>query len=723
MNSRSNFTQNNFITTSLLLIGALASAALLFSLAASGAISTYAGLLLGSVAFVAVRFDRASVLFFLLLLPLFGNRPGSDQAAVLLMIAAIWQLVTLPRILTRLARNHYTPTLWRLCTFYVLVSAASLLAIPLQDWWHEALSQTPAFRDTSAWTSYVVSAFRVTEEKLLYGLLSVYWTIAAWQLGLYIFLAQRSTRLSSSHAWSSIQASLVVALIAGLLDYYQVIDLRALRALDAVVNPEDTQFRLQSWFGHSGWFAEFITLAAPSALVWLTLRASMWVRLAAMLIVLVVGELVLILTFQRGGWLAYPITLIFVWAAVYASHRVSKGDITFLGALRTSIGKIAVTLPLTLIVSAGAIWLLTQLNQSGAAKQASLDKYLSRAGDITRTSDRTDFMRAGFMLGMQSPILGGGSELFAYQYRREFRNSSGAFHGKIDLPLHGSAHNVYAQTFAGKGFAGLFALLAVLLSLTVASTRAALSTTDRETSERACLLAGAASGVAFLIYGNVQELFYIQPLQFLFFAIIGTTSALLPVAKPGRLVDRLIAKPAPLLVLLCMLQLTWNYAWPGYVKDRAQAWEQFGCFASEQDGSESFRWCGPRAQILVGPEVSELLIEAAPFVGDRRERVLQISQKGKVLASEVLRPGARRSISLTRTSSENSLLRLNLGGCYIPARDSPVTKVPTQRIPKNESALERTLRMEPSSLLAKISPSSGDRRCLAFRIWNSSGLK
>ena len=159
--------------------------------------------------------------------------------------------------------------------------------------------------------------------------------------------------------------------------------------------------------------------------------------------------------------------------------------------------------------------------------QFGMDQYTDRFKDISKASDRSEFIRAGFALGVLNPILGQGSESFAIQYRREYRNQDGMYFGQIDLPLHGTAHNLYAQTFAGKGALGLLSLLVIMFVAVKRGCKFVFSYNSKNSrNDQVIALASICSILACFIYGFVQELFYVQSLQYTFFAVSGILAGL-----------------------------------------------------------------------------------------------------------------------------------------------------------------------------------------------------
>jgi O-antigen ligase len=701
-------------------------------------------IILGLIAGGFLWAERRAWMLLIVLMPLFGNRPASDQAAMLLVVSCTVQLVIAPRIWRMLPETPlHQSLLWSLVTLYAAVSCLSLSGIPLADWLAQARAQVPALSEIEVVAFQIAAATRAPENQLWYGVLSVQWTLLAWTVALRLFQLIHRAGMSAGQFWATVQCSLLLSLTAGLLDYYGLIDLARWRALDPVVNPGDVHFRLQSWFGHSGWYAEFITLTAPSTLVWLLLRSCFRRRVAAILLTLVLGEFVLILTFQRGGWLAYPMTLLAVWAAVHAwrSIETRQEDSTsehpaprpLWPALRGAGWKVALSLPLTLFASI----LIVALARSAAPESSGdtvLSQYVSRARDITRAGDRTAFIHAGFLLGTRAPLLGGGSELFAYHYQREVMDPAGAFSGRFNLPLYGSAHNVYAQTFAGKGILGLGLLLLVLGALILVPLRRFVRARSESPETQILLLAASATGVAFLIYGNVQEVFYIQPLQILFFAVIGVTAGLLLKSSPAAPTSMRI--PLTLVGAAMVAQLVIvNGVW-GVRNESSLEQRSVGCYPPEVDAEgRSFQWCGPRARIVLPAESEQIEIEAAPTFRGDTVKSLQLWKQGVLIDEFPLSPGERRSVALDAIPSLHQepqlprkghahyqTLELRYGRCLVPGlemRQDPARSSDASALDRDPVTLSREMRASP--LLSSLAPQvpqgyAKDTRCLAFKI-------
>lgn len=634
-----------------------ASAVLLTTLALSAAVVSAELLLVtrsSSIAMLVIPVavslisPSAAVLLLVAALPVFGNRPATPQAIWLVYISSGVLVGATLRLVLRsrsplLGVIRESETTLVLVWSYLIVSLLSLLSLPLQHLMTELRARAVG-TDATVWSALIHSFVRLNEDDAAYPILTVFLTGQAIILGAIVCALGRERPRFVLHTMYAVLAGLVLSLGAGLLDYYGVVDLRSLRKLDPYANPWNAQFRMQSFFGHSGWFAEYVTLAVPSVLVILAARVAYPLRVAAILAVLLVGEYALILTFQRGGWLSYPLTLVAVWAAIYIQRRLERGETDVLAMLRRSALKVALSLPLTIVLSAGAMYAVSRSGLLSADVQTTADMYVDRLKDISRTSDRSKFFIAGALIGAMHPFLGAGSESFAIEFRREFRDPEGSHFGKIDLPLHGTAHNVYAQTFAGKGVLGLVLLVTLAFALVGPPLREVARREMRSSEERLALLFVASCGAAFLIYGVVQEVFYVQSLQLLFFTLCGVAAVFRPAGTvPARGARRLTA----VLLFFLVGHLLWESAHPGPAS--AAASPQFGCYRRERDGEgRPYRWCSSRAGVVLpaadGAEPLRFSVKAD--VMSRRAGTLRVLYRGREIASLPVVPNRMTPIAL-----------------------------------------------------------------------------
>lgn len=613
----------------------------------------------GATLLLAALSPRAAVGAVLAVLPLFGNRAGTPQALAICSLSC--------HLLMGLAlrSKEWQPqrgAIYTLGSAYMVVSVLSLSGMPIDRWLRSWQGKLPFYSDIEGWSYLVLSVLRSSENSIQYPLLSVFLTLWAFELGRIISMLVGRRPEWALRYGCLLLFSLISTCAVGILDYYGIWSIRSYRSLDPVVNPGGQQFRMQSFFGHSGWFAEYVTLAIPFVLVLLVMKRAFVLRVIGVLAVLLLGEFVLILSFQRGGWLSYPLTLLVVWAAIYITRKIERGEQRIVQALRSSLVKILISLPITVVLS---ILLLAAFQPSTmrGVNEPVAERYWERFKDIGNTSDRSEFFMAGLLLGTLNPFLGNGSESFAYHFRREFIEPGGAFFGRYSLPLHGSAHNVYMQTFSGKGLAGLCLLVALIGSIVWKGFRLALTEQGASQDQRVLRLALACFGGAFLIYGNVQEVFYIQSLQLLCFSVWGLAVALLPGSHRG---ERAVWSGV---VLAVVLHLGWLWLHP-----RAAVSDTFGCYAP----APRARWCGREARqnFPVHTEGSRHFVSLRVFSPRWEEMYgeppeLKVLYQGRELHRLQLRRGAVVETRIPVPESAEITLDLKANGYLIRGRGTP----------------------------------------------------
>ncbi|MBL7662369.1 O-antigen ligase family protein [bacterium] len=620
------------------------SAILVFFIASAAWVSNslpIAILLLGAV-LLAYHVPKFSYYSFFLILPVFGHKPGTWQTAFLLYLSGALLIGSCLRNLvkqdctTRSANST-------LINSYLLISSLSLLGLPLKDLLFDLKSKFPPLGSFALIPFSLTRLATATEELIYYPLLALV------LLFLAVLIERNSHQfLTAKERAQALALGLLFTIILGFLGYYGMIPLQELRGLDPTVNAGGVEFRMQSLFGHSGWFAEYVTLTIPCILLILLIPKTYWLRITLILVAALIGELTLVMTYQRGGWLSYPLTLFIIWGMIYLVRCHEQGEANALCALKKSFLKIMLSFPLTLVITAGVLHL------SGL----DLGAYKSRALEISKTSDRTDFVRAGVMLGMLRPMLGLGGESFAYQFEKEFVAKSGTYFKSIDLPLHGTAHNVYAQTFAGKGLLGLLALILIALKplqLLLQSIK-----TNQQLEQIILNAIAACSGIAFLIYGNVQEIFYIPALGFIFFILIGLTSGV-----TSSQAEQHSRKALSIYAAILIVGALHHYLPP--VSGLTQP--EVGCYPPEANGA---RWCGRRALVRLDGLVAkrELEVSAGPYHGATQTLIIE-DPTGQQLWAEALAPNTSTKIALDTLRKKIEYFVIKFDGVFVPQVSIP----------------------------------------------------
>jgi O-antigen ligase len=455
-----------------------------------------------------------------------------------------------------------------------------------------------------------------------------------------------------------ILAGLVLTIAAGALDRLGYLDLRVLRATDPFTNLSGAD-RLQSTFGHAGWFAEYICFATPAILaLWLwppdtdarpgtadaagrDPRGRLVGRLSTAAGLLLIALVAIVLSYQRGGWITWALVAAGIVAAIVrlAAPVPGPDGATWPPRRLAAIGAA------TVILAIGSGLLVVRV----AGGPGAMDRFAARARTITQVSDRQAHVTAGLRLGSLLPILGGGSESFAMRYEQQYLRGGGAFYARGYSPLlnmYGSAHNVFAQTFAGKGAIGLIALVLVVLT----SAAAAVRTLRRpDAPPRARVIAMVAFGMvaAFAIYGQVQEVFYVAPLQLTVFAAFGLAASLEPPLGSAERSRRRLGIVAALLAAGLAAHAVHAYVVPGRLADEyrdreiSRAGERLSAPVLDAEG-QYFQWTGARAVITVPRQATELSFDVRQ--PDTAPRDVEVRFDGRTIDRVRLEDGSWRHL-------------------------------------------------------------------------------
>jgi O-antigen ligase len=328
---------------------------------------------------------------------------------------------------------------------------------------------------------------------------------------------------------------LMITVILGLLDYYDAINLNSIRPWYFLPSfGENYRFaHLTSVFGNPGWYAQYLVLGAPALLTVLALNFSRKLKLGILIGLMVITEFCIILIYQRGGWLSYPLTLIIIWFCVYVFDGEGKDFVRHMQAIKGSLLKIAITLPLTIAISLSLVY-FTVRNQPENRQQ--LSGFAQRAESITNVNDRLRYWEPAFLMARLHPLFGSGMESFASQYERLYLVPGHQYvqTPKYDvMPFYGSAHNLYFQTVAGKGFLGLLSLFGIFAAVFTLVWKGIFSPLPNAPAltqpQRLILMMSVAYTCALAIYGNVGEIFY-SPIGYIPFVLFyaGSIAAVPP---------------------------------------------------------------------------------------------------------------------------------------------------------------------------------------------------
>ncbi len=534
---------------------------------------------------------------------LFGFHSSSIHGQVFELLLNAISLALLAIVLRENPVQAANKNLSLLILLYIALSLFSLLLLPLGSTFVSA-----RLWGFSSFSSQVVSS---GAESHLYPLAGVNRLMLFFSF-IYLLSALKGSREAYISLCKGILSGAVCSVIAGLLDYYGAFDLGWFRNLDIMQNPNGIQFRLQSTFGHPGWFAEFVTVTIPFILLGFFRRDRSVAWKSLLFIVLILAEIALILAKARAGWIAYPLTLVFCWAFFYLFE--GGRDHGRLNITKRGVVKVLISIPLTIGLSLVIIFKLlgdasVSVEEANDAIHKSrplqrqyvhLGSLEHRAQNIFKTSDRTGIWMKGVNLGREKPLFGMGYESFCWHdgVLRKVPASHLMQHPS-GRQIVATAHNLYVQLFVSGGFAGLFLWL---LAVGYACRLLVMDLTQNRAYFNLCVL---LSIVSFHIYGFFQSMQYIPVVWFMIFICLGYALTIVeepPRHRMKRLTDVLVAA-------LCVLVLAGGWV---YFMDRGSQGlaAKYGLkvYAADQDwhnylgfhnAENHWRWSGKRSLMRI----------------------------------------------------------------------------------------------------------------------------
>jgi O-antigen ligase len=476
------------------------------------------------VAVAGVVRPRAALVALAAALPLFGTARGGPYLAAL-------DAACLAAIATSLRERRPPATaLDRSVLAFVAVGIASFFPLAyhppsLQPSVLGGLAQALA----NASTASALFTWRALLDMLL-----------GW--GLYLSTRRAFAGRSLRPLGLGLAAGLAVLVSLGLAEQAGAIDLGGYRTVAA-------EGRLHALFSNSGWLGEYVVVALPLAAAALLSRAG--ASRAAGLVLLAASLAALLLSHQRGAWLA-----VLVQCALAAA---------LLGPGRwrdPRVRRVALGLALAGVL-AGAM--------AGAARPGLVEGV---AGRFTQSDLylRPQMWRAATDLLIERPLLGWG--IGGYEPALERRGSAGS----VPAGAHGEAHSTLLQIAAERGLAGLLAFALVVGAAFVSAREGLRSETDRPMAVgRALALAGTAT------YALVQYVWYLPAVGALVFMTLAGVNP--SVEGPAQGVLR---RAAAVVVGLAAVLAAWRLVAVG--PPSAKDDRSYGFYREEPSGSGSWQW-------------------------------------------------------------------------------------------------------------------------------------
>ncbi len=559
---------------------------------------------------------RAGLLVLAAALPLFGSPPGGpylaafDLAALAAVVTA-WRAGPAPRSRLDLP---------------VLALALASLA-----------SMAPALYRPPSW-----------QPRSLAGLLAELPGAESWSalyswraaldlaLGVALFVAVRRAFAGRSPRalGVALAAGMAAVLAVGLAAHLGWLELWAWRPVGEPWLDE----RLHALFFHSGWLAEYLVMAAPVAVAALA-GAGRRGRGAALALAALAG-VALVLTLQRGAWIAAAVQLAVAVAlagplAAWRSPRARR---------RLAVGAGAVALV------AVSLW---------ALRPAVLGPVVSRAREIAEAGGRPAVWRATAVMMWDRPALGWGLGAFVPAWEEREMSRVARRVGWL------TPHNHYLAVAVERGALGLaaFAWLAWALA---GALGAGLRSADRDRRLLARGLAVALVGAA--VHGVVQYLFFVKAIQWLFWIVAGSVAALAPAAPASRRRRRAAAA----LVVAAVAVAAWRASALAPVTSASSA--SYGFHRPEGRRGQPFEWTTARAARRLPWRDAALVVTVANGHPRAAERPVEVtlSVDGRRLDSFTLSEPDRwqeRCLAVGPPAAGSLVLEIEARPAFRPFRD------------------------------------------------------
>ncbi len=609
---------------------------------------------------------------FLAIMPFFGGSGPSDSHTIYFIgLLTVLDLALCVTLLRQGFKDKHSPSfktnhpLVFAAVIYWIVALLSLSTITPNEQllpmiWPDPLGAYNFFALTVEQKTYPWLAWLILTEALL--------------LGFVIYNLNNTNPLWSRYWTFCVLFGLLNVMILGILDYYGLINL--IKISPNLYGEAYRHQRLLSLFGNPGWFAQYITLATPAVLSILTLVVGRRIKIVLMIVVMLLTELTLILSFQRGGWITYPFQLLAIWFCVYVFNDESQTAIVVIDKAKKAAKYILLSILITMALSISLVYGIYKLTP---AATVGIDTYVARLISIKSFENRAIYWDPTILMLKSHPVFGGGNESFAYQFDRLYLVKD-APHSLTDVQrtndiMQGSAHNMYFQALSGKGTLGLLSLLFLMyVAITTCWSLAfnepkGSSTTLMSSWHRLILMMGISFTTAMGIYGFVGEIFYVPINYILFIFFYALVIREIPIHKVISRQGQIFA----LIILLFafLVHLVWEYVYPGASRDKLLSNYNDGCYTVEGDPNqpaEQFRWCSPSFTahvpvVIINEKPNALFSLVANTPAREDPFIMEVYYSNRLVLSSVIDRGKKVQIpvplpdSVLLASDDSSQLR------------------------------------------------------------------
>ncbi|NPA82131.1 MAG: hypothetical protein GXO31_05935 [Epsilonproteobacteria bacterium] len=514
------------------------------------------------IGFLAYLYPLPTLYFFLAIMVIFGSRPPNTQAHYLYILGAtiliglytnLYKNKTLcKRFLAKLKEPN---GIIFFVGLFIFVSFLSLIGLPILGAIKHSIQEDLLY--------VIKELLPVGETTLFYSISSQIFLLQAILFGIYIYgITKPSNQLKIfKKVLLFLAVGWAITLVSGYLEFFGLLNLSFFR------HPENYT-RFISFFPNSTWTAQYLSLTMPLlAIVLLYMRRNFW-TLALLVLLLIIGEVALILAMERGAWITYPPILFMIWAIIYyifAKTKEQNIDIKIF--FRRNWLKVFITVPLTVTFSVLIVYGIKHIDRQGLSK--SVIEAAGKAQKIAQANDRTRHWAPALKLYAENPLFGGGGDSFGWQYKVYYYQKDAKWKSDPSNTLRpgmfGTAHNLYLETFVGKGIFGLLFLLGIFFAVFIKLIKKELTTPNLEESIIGLII--FASLLAAFIYSNVQVITYTQPVAIIFWLMVFMAAGLTHSYLFHRAQQRQLAKIAKYAIYLMLILLPFHIANISFIKE------------------------------------------------------------------------------------------------------------------------------------------------------------
>jgi len=474
------------------------------------------------------------------MLPFFENHLNGEQNLYVMYILVTSILVNwfFSSFKKKVSRIINSPVDY-LALSFVAISFLSLIAV--------AQDVGRAVKDQQPFITLVSSVLTSTDRSPLFCVHSFYNLVIS--LMLFSFLANNlKSIVEVERIFICLAIGLLATTVLGVLDYFDIVILGWIR------ESFQEEIRMRSIFGHSSWFAHFMTMTVPitlvSAFTPFKNRANRYFYKA----ILLLSIICIIYSFHRTA--LYSFIIICFLYCIFQYRFIAKKITNIISyiyllpvkavkALLTS-GHVFMRFAIMIAVTAVVInyvqvnhvkdVLSTKYNSLVIAVKNNLEvnRFVYRYTDFFNLSSREYFWEESIEIFREHPVIGSGIGTYVWKYPdQDMMLVKYGESGYAQSPR--SAHSLYLQILAERGISGLMIFLAILSVIFFEIFKSLKKRPGGYVRDVLLILFLIFMG--FFIYSFIDYIFYVRPFELLFWLYVGVLYSLrrisLPAACPG----------------------------------------------------------------------------------------------------------------------------------------------------------------------------------------------